>query len=89
MSGRKTTIGYRLDDPRGRHGFRVRFPETQEDTPPVEGEEYAGPYIVRPTPAGQTLDTDGKVMKDDVTVEPIPYFAVSNEAGGKTVYIGE
>lgn len=85
----KKTIGLRIDDPRARHGFRVRFPNTQEVAPPVQGEEYAGPYNVRPTPTGRILATEGKVMTDDVTVEPIPYFVVSNDAGGETVYIGE
>lgn len=33
---------------------------------------YSGPYAVTPSESVQTLDTDGKVMDDDVTVNPIP-----------------
>ena len=92
MSSGKIVVGFRMDDPNasafaGRHGFRLRLPAG--DTPDLSGEVYEGPYEVRPTPAGQTLATEGKTMKDDVTIEPIPYFVVSNEAGGETVYIGE
>lgn len=33
---------------------------------------YDGPYSVTPATSAQVLDTDGKVMNDDVTVNPIP-----------------
>lgn len=90
MSGKKTTVGFRTDGFRGQHGFRVKFPSVQEEdaAPPAAGEVYTGPYEVRPTPSGRTLPTEGKTMTDDVTVEPIPYYETSNEAGGETVYIG-
>ena len=84
MSGRKTAIGFRSNDPLARHGFRVKLPVKDE-----KEEVYTGPYEVRPTPAGQTLPTQGKTMTGDVTVAPIPFYVVSNEAGGKTVYIGD
>lgn len=50
---------------------------------------YDGAYVVTPRVYEQTLDTDGKKMLDDVTVEVIPVAEVSNEAGGKTATIGE
>lgn len=35
-------------------------------------EEYAGPYSVTPSESAQTLDTDGLLMTDDVTVAAMP-----------------
>lgn len=52
-------------------------------------EEYDGEYRVIPQAFhAQTLDSANKIMREDVTVAEIPYFAVSNEEGGKTVIIG-
>ncbi len=51
-------------------------------------EAYEGPYTAEPDFAGQTLPTKGKVMQDDVTVQPIAVASVSNTAGGRTIYIG-
>jgi len=48
---------------------------------------YDGEYIVTPKTYLQTLDTDNKLMTDDVDVKAIPYFETSN-AKGITVYIG-
>lgn len=50
---------------------------------------YEGPYIVIPKVyEDQVLDTDFKIMKDDVLVKEIPYDEVSNPAGGETFIIG-
>lgn len=54
----------------------------------VGGEPYEGEYEVTPKVSSQTLPTAKKLMKDDVTVKAIPYFGVSNPAGGQTIYIG-
>lgn len=55
----------------------------------VGGEAYKGDYVVTPSPSTQIiLDTDNKFLSDDVVVRKIPYEAVSNEQGGKTVTIG-
>lgn len=51
-------------------------------------ETYRGAYTVDPDFDGITLETRGKVMRDDVTVKPIEVARVSNTQGGKTVYIG-
>ena len=49
---------------------------------------YSGEYIITPMPfASQTLETNNKIMQDDVTVLAIPYYETSN-ISGKTVYIG-
>lgn len=49
---------------------------------------YAGPYVVTPKASEQILYTSEKVMNDDVLVEGIPYFEVSNTSGGMTAIIG-
>lgn len=51
---------------------------------------YDGTYEVTPSADNvQTLKTSQKFMNGDVVVSKIPYFDVSNESGGTTVYIGE
>lgn len=48
-------------------------------------EEYDGEYRVIPQAFHvQTLESANKIMREDVTVAEIPYFAVSNEEGGIT-----
>ena len=49
---------------------------------------YTGAYDVDPKFTAQKLETKGKKMLDDVTVEAIEVQRVSNTSGGKTVYIG-
>lgn len=49
---------------------------------------YDGDYIVTPRAWEQYLDTDHKVLINDVTVLEIPYTEVGNLAGGTTVSIG-
>ena len=51
------------------------------------GEPYEGPYDVTPKVTAQTLPTAKKLMREDVSVRAIPYFDVSNPAGGNTIYI--
>ena len=49
---------------------------------------YDGDYSVIPAVTEQTLQTAHYLMSDDVRVEKIPYYEVSNNAGGATVTIG-
>lgn len=49
---------------------------------------YEGTYNVIPSGKKQTLYTVEKVMKDNVTVESIPYYEVSNDSDGITAIIG-
>lgn len=56
-------------------------------TPPVHP-TYGGPYEVTPHFFEQKLETNNKLMTDDVTVEIIPAHEVTNPAGGLTVTIG-
>ena len=44
--------------------------------------KYGGTYTVTPeVGAGQTLETAGKYLTNDVTVNAIPDYEVTNEAG--------
>lgn len=52
-------------------------------------EYYEGPYSVTPKVEAQTLATAEKYMTDDVTVNAVPFYAVSNNYGGSTVYIAK
>lgn len=54
----------------------------------VSGNPYEGSYEVTPTLDDQTLETQGKVMTDDVTVYKIPITRTSNPYDGITVLIG-
>ena len=51
---------------------------------------YTGEYLVVPKVAEQTvLETANKYLAQDVTVERIPMYEASNDAGGNTLSIGE
>lgn len=52
------------------------------------GEPYDGPYTVTPDFETQELATKDKILKDNVTVDPIAVARVENPSGGKTIYIG-
>lgn len=54
----------------------------------AEADTYDGEYTVTPKVESQTLETAGKLMDDNVTIKEIPYYNVSNNSGGSTVYIG-
>lgn len=49
--------------------------------------DYDGAYVVIPSVIDQTLPTNGKSMRDDMTVTAVPYYETSNDAGGITVSI--
>lgn len=61
---------------------KVGFPKCQ-----AWQDEYEGDYDVIPKTYMQTLDTDNKVLRDEVRVHEIPYYETSN-VDGVTVYIG-
>lgn len=67
--------------------FDIGFGELSE-IPTEETNSYDGPYNVRPALVDQTLETEGLLMREDVTVEQIPIYIVSNNSGGNTVVIG-
>lgn len=49
--------------------------------------KYEGEYEVIPTVEGLELETRDKYMTDDVKIRAIPFYEVSNQSGGNTVYI--
>lgn len=51
------------------------------------GQKYDGDYEVTPTVEGMELNTKDRYMVDDVKINAIPFFEVSNTSGGNTVYI--
>ena len=55
----------------------------------IDYDIYTGKYTVTALPeVEQILRTQNKILKNDIVIKPIPYFEVSNEAGGITVSIG-
>lgn len=52
------------------------------------GVSYKGDYTVTPKVTEQILPTANALLKEDIFVKSIPFFDVSNLAGGSTVYIG-
>lgn len=66
---------------------KTRLIEGNKSSTPIP--EYGGEYVVIPKVEDQTLETENKVLKENVLVTAIPYFEVSNIADGITVYIGE
>lgn len=56
----------------------------------TDGEIYQGDYTVTPKITEEVLlQTKSKVMKSNVTVLKVPQFEVSNDAGGKTLILGD
>ena len=51
--------------------------------------KYTGSYTVTPSVSESSVHTAQKYMEDDITIKAIPYYDVSNTAGGSTVYIGK
>lgn len=54
----------------------------------TDAEIYRGDYTVDPDFTKQSLPTKSKLMVDDIAVNAIEVQRVSNNAGGRTVYIG-
>ena len=54
---------------------------------PVEN-RYEGTYTVTPNKDEQVIDTDYRLLTQDLTIKGIPYYEVSNESG-ITVIIGD
>ena len=48
---------------------------------------YGGEYEITPKSSTQTLNTNNKVLVENVKVKEIPYYETVNEYG-KTIYIG-
>lgn len=57
--------------------------------PNSSGKPYRGSYEVFPTDGFQILDTEDRLLEEDILVHPVRYQEVSNIYGGLTVTIGE
>lgn len=68
--------------------IKTSFGEVNKVTEVLGGDLYEGLYDITPTVDGQTLETENKLLLEDVKINAIPYFDVSNTSGGSTVYIG-
>ena len=55
---------------------------------PVGYVDYTGTHEVMPKVEPQTLPTANKRLTDDITVLAIPFYEVSNAAGGNTFCVG-
>lgn len=53
----------------------------------THGQVYDGSYTIIPKVEEQRIETKNKYMMDDVTINSVPFFSVSNSSGGDTVYI--
>ena len=49
---------------------------------------YEGSYTFTPSKEDQTIDTDYRLLTQDLTIKGIPYYEVSNEHG-ITIIIGD
>ena len=58
------------------------------DTESISRPNYDGDYTIIPSIIEQTLETNNKVMTDNLNIKQIPYFQTSNQYGD-TIYIGK
>lgn len=66
----------------------ANFGEVQIVIDTTDFPEYEGEYEVTPKVESQSLPTAEKYLLQDVLINSIPRYDVSNTSGGKTVYIG-
>lgn len=62
-------------------------PKTSVASITIDGPPYAGEVTVTPKAEAQTLPTKNTTLREDITIESIPYREVENEFG-TTVIIG-
>lgn len=78
------TVGFESSEQNINADFgEIQFIEVDKET-----EIYNGAYSVTPKAYEQQLETENRKMTNNVTVKEIPYFEVSNSAGGNTLNIG-
>lgn len=86
LNGTLTSAGLLHGSLVGDH-HKIQGTLTIPTTPGLE--LYGGPYEVTPKAwEEQVLETEGKLMADDVTVYEIPITRTTNPTGGLTVLIG-
>ncbi len=55
--------------------------------PDYDFDTYRGPLELTPTASGFDVSTKGKIMPDDMKINPIPFSEVSNTEDGLTITI--
>lgn len=55
--------------------------ELELSMPGIMPPEYDGPYVVIPNTYDQVLDTQDKMLTENVVVKEVPYAEVANEYG--------
>lgn len=70
--------------------FKEHFGEyLNSDGSLINYDIYTGQYEVTALPeVEQILRTEKKILLSDIVIKPIPYYEVTNDAGGITVSIG-
>lgn len=73
---------------------RLTFPqefisEIDKLISPASQNYFDGEYVIIPSIYEQNLETEGKLMKEDLLISKIPYYETSNLSGGYTAIIGE
>ena len=87
LNGTLTSAGLLHGTLVGDH-HKIQGTLTSPSTPRLD--LYGGPYEVTPKAGeAQVLETEGKLMADDVTVFKVPYYETSNIFDGLTVFIAE
>lgn len=69
--------------------LNAEFAGFQRVTEIKDAEPYTGDYEITPKVEAQTMPTAQKLMAQDVTIKAIPFYNVSNNSGGSTVYIAK
>jgi hypothetical protein len=82
-------MSFNVDMKNENKSFTFGFDNIQTVTKEAEYEYYEESYSVTPKATSQVLETKSKLMKDDLTINKIPFFETSNEQGGNTIYIGD
>lgn len=54
----------------------------------TEHEVYKGPHEFTPKIEKQIVETEDKVVPENIAIDGIPYYEVTNKKGGVTVIIG-
>ena len=70
--------------------FKEHFGEyLDSDGSLINYDIYTGQYEITALPeVEQILRTEKKILLSDIVIKPIPYYEVTNDAGGITVSIG-
>lgn len=66
----------------------IRVTDLDDEILELDADKYEGSYEVIPGTTEQVLETSNTRVNKDITIKPIPFVVVGNQAGGDTVIIG-